>query len=63
MKTYRLQDYVAKGKEIFVGLEDSNGKGSFCSPQSQANHLRPWGNIVQSAPRLGRADSILTNCC
>jgi hypothetical protein len=23
MKTYRLQDYVAKGKEVFVGLEDS----------------------------------------
>jgi len=23
MKTYRLQDFVVKGKEVFVGLEDS----------------------------------------
>ena len=23
MKSYRLQDYVAKGKEVFVGFEDS----------------------------------------
>ena len=23
MKTYNLQDYVVKGKEVFVGLEDS----------------------------------------
>jgi len=23
MKSYRLQEFVAKGKEVFVGLEDS----------------------------------------